>query len=119
VHQDEGHVGDGLGIEGSEGEEAGSGDQGALARGEREGSLELAQCDPNQEGAGVGQGGVLERAQPVAGAVAVDWRGEMVRIEKNVERMRDKSERPDGDEKSDQAAGDFGQGRRMSQGKVA
>ncbi len=70
VHEDVGDVLNGAGEEESDGGERGGGDQSALAAGESEYGVQLAQRDAGEEGADVGQRGVFEGADPEAVAVA-------------------------------------------------
>ena len=91
MHQDVGCEGCGLGIERGKGEEAGSGDESALARSEYEDCLELAQTDSGEECGSVDDGGELERTQPIAVGVTVGRRREVVRVEQDVERVGDES----------------------------
>jgi len=66
----------------------------ALTRTEGEGVLQFAQRNTGKEGADIGKGGVLEEADDLGGAVAVDRTNNVVGIEVEIERVRDQADDP-------------------------
>ena len=120
VHEEVGGVADEGVEEESDGGKTDGGEDEALARSEGESELQFAQGDSGEEGADVRERGVLEEADELGGAVAVDGADDVVGVEVEIERVGDEADDPEGDEEDDQRwTGFFGQGRRMSQGKAA
>ena len=82
--------------------------------------MQLAERDSGEEGADVGERGVLEEAEELGGAVAVDGADDVVGVQVEIEGVGDEADDPEGDEEKRRvAAGFLGQGRRMSQGKAS
>ena len=67
----------------------------ALTGREYDGMLQFAQGDAGEEGADVGEGGVLEEADELGGAVAVDGADDMVGIEVEIEGVGDETDGPE------------------------
>jgi hypothetical protein len=85
--------------------EAKRGEEKALAFGEGEGVLELAEGDSGEKGADVWERRVFEEAEKLGGAVAVDGAGDVVGVEIQVERVRDEADDPEGEKEKDELQG--------------
>lgn len=118
VHEEVGGVADEHVEEESDGAKADGREDEALTRSEGEGELQFAEGDAGEEGADVGERGVLEEADELAGAVAVDGADDVVGVQVEIEGMgmRPTIQRVMRRRTSWMAF--LGQGKRMSQGKA-
>jgi hypothetical protein len=110
VHEEVRSLADKVVEEDSYGGEAEGGEDEALTRSEDEGMLQLAKGDAGEEGADVGEGGVLEEADELGGAVAVDGADYVVGVEVEVKGVGDEADNPEANEESDQLQRAFGPG---------
>ena len=94
----------------SDGGQADGGEDEALTLGECEGVLQFAEGDSGEEGADVGEGGVLEEAYEFGGAVAVDGADDVVGVQVEIEGVGDEADDPEANEETDQMLGLFGPG---------
>jgi hypothetical protein len=92
------------------GGEADGGEDEALTRSENEGVLQFAKGDAGEEGADVGEWGVLEEADELGGAVAINGADYVVGVEVEIEGVGDEADDPEANEEGDQVEGPFGPG---------
>ena len=110
VHEEVGGVADEHVEEESDGAKADGGEDEALTRSEGEGELQFAEGDAGEEGADVGERGVLEEADELAGAVAVDGADDVVGVQVEIKGMGNEADDPKGDEEKNELDGFFGPG---------
>ena len=110
VHEEVGGMADEGIEEESDSGEADGGEVEALTRGEGEGMLQFSEGDAGEEGADVGERGVLEETDELGGAVAVNGADDVVGVEIEIEGVGDEANNPEADQEEDQVAGSFGPG---------
>jgi hypothetical protein len=110
VHEEVGGMADEGIEEESDSGEADGGEVEALTRGERESVLQFSQGDASEEGANVGERGVLEETDESGGTVAVNGADYVVGVEVEVERVGDEANDPETDQEEDQVEGSSGPG---------
>jgi hypothetical protein len=92
----------------SDGGQAASGECEALTLRESKSVLQFAEGDSSKEGADVGERGVLEEPDELAGAVAIDWADDVVGVQVEIEGVGDEADDPEADEEEHQVQGPFG-----------
>src|SRR5580698_2189975 len=88
--------------------EAHSRESHALPGSESKRELKLTESDSHKEGTDVRERGVLEEADQLGGAVAIDRTGEVVGIEPEIERVGNKAENPKAEKKQNKVQRFFG-----------
>ncbi len=81
-----------------------------LALGQDQSMLQFAEGDAAEEGAGVGEGGVLKEADELSGAVTIDGNDDVIGVQVEIKGVGDEANDPEGYEEKNELAGLFGPG---------